>query len=114
MYQMTIFDIMQNEHKYPSLIEEFKKDTEQILGTPHSEEYEIWSHVPKFGKRYSAMFDDFLITDEVNEKLMTIKKKFDNTSLEVSFLFRPSIRKEGMFVIHAFTTWKTKGYKEVL
>lgn len=114
MYQMTIFDLIPSENRFPTLIKELAKDVKQILGTPDEENYNVWSHVPNLGKRYEAWYNNILFTEEKNNEFVKIQNKFKNTFLEISIDSVPSLDEKGTTDVMVSTMWNTKGHKEVL
>lgn len=114
MYQMTIFDLIPEEKKFPSLIEKFAKEIKEILGFPSNESYRVWDHVPTLGKRYEAWFYDVNLTEEINEKIEIIQNEFKNTVLDVSFIQIPSMKSNELQRIMVSTMWKTKAHREVV
>lgn len=108
--QMSIFDFIKptNESKFPGIIGQLDKELTERLGINDSK-YEVWSHVPNLGKRYSLYGDidnAFDITD--------IIEKYKPLNLEISCIGHKSVFDNNKFTIHISTLWTTNGHKEML
>ena len=114
MEQLSLFDLIPTERKYPPLVEEVSKKVHELFkGCEIKESYTVWSHVPNLGKRYEAWItaDRKHIDFEAIDAMTKASKK---TVLEISASITPSFvygpdKARLMFS----TIWTTKGHKEV-
>jgi len=109
MDNMTIFDFIENEHKFAPIIDRLSADISRIFSNhEYTEEYKIWEHVPNLGYRYSAFIT--ILEREYNQivsECEKMKSEYEKDNLEVSILQSPSVKANSL-TIFISTLWKDK------
>lgn len=117
MDQISFFDL-DPEFKLNSKPETIKKLDEEIKelfkgNKIRESKYEVWSHVPQYGKRYCVYIDNVDPEKVEHEKIDDVTERYAEKKLDVSFNMYQDIVNKGKATIIVSTYWKTKGYKEV-
>ena len=100
-YDMT--DYEKNDSFLNPIINELSKDIKRVCTGIRKEEYDVWKHVPKLGKRYSCFVD--IENDEQIDKLNAIFEKYENYSLNITICHVLD-----MWFISSI--WNTRSHKE--
>lgn len=98
--------------EHPVIQKLAKECFELIKGKKRDEDYVIWDHVPKLGKRYQCWYDDAAEID-INE-LEAMKERYKRYDLELSFDSIPRTNHDGSEVIgqDIFVSSMWKNHKE--
>lgn len=106
--QITIFEWLEapkvEKCEHP-LITKLKDDLADVFGmNPYKQSYNVWQHVPAYGKRYEAWFPIVSISENKFERM---QERYKRHNLEISLCVTPSN-------LMISTVWLTNGHKEPL
>ena len=114
--QFDIFDFIERPkeekpYKFHPIIDELSKDIHNLGIDISNEKYEVWDHVPNYGKRYNIWLNIKSKEETMNIDISPIIEKYNKKGLEVSLCSAGSFDGYNHKIMLS-TLWLTKGYKE--